>query len=227
MYSQSEENYLKAIYHLEESSEKGVSTSKLSEELQTKAASVTEMLKRLAEKKLVNYQKYYGVSLTPKGKSWALAIIRKHRLWEYFLVEYLNFNWDEVHEVAEQLEHIQSKKLVEELDCFLGRPSFDPHGDPIPNAAGVLPEFKKRRLSEFKVGDALICKGFSDASSSFLQFLDQHKIGLDTLLSIKSIQEFDESMLVKVGNNEIMLSKTATQNIFVEIYKESKLKEKV
>ncbi|MGB7394694.1 MAG: metal-dependent transcriptional regulator, partial [Pricia sp.] len=132
MFSQSEENYLKGIFLLQQAGDGGVSTSSLSDHLRTKAASVTEMVKRLAEKGLVDYQKYYGVQLTDKGKKHALAVVRKHRLWESFLVERLNFNWDEVHEVAEQLEHIESTKLVEELDRFLGRPAYDPHGDPIP-----------------------------------------------------------------------------------------------
>ncbi len=216
MFTQSEENYLKAIFHLQEEAEKGVSTSSLSEELSTKAASVTEMLKRLAEKNLVDYQKYYGVHLTAKGKKQALAIIRKHRLWESFLVERLNFNWDEVHEVAEQLEHIKSPKLVEELDKFLARPDYDPHGDPIPDADGNMPKAPKKRLSQIKEGEKAICKGFNDNSSSFLQFLAKHKIGLDTKLKVLQIESFDESMNILVNQKEVLLSKTATDNIYVE-----------
>lgn len=216
MFTQSEENYLKAIFHLEQEVEKGVSTSSLSELLNTKAASVTEMLKRLAQKDLVDYQKYYGVHLTKKGKKQALAIIRKHRLWESFLVERLNFNWDEVHEVAEQLEHIKSPKLVEELDKFLARPDYDPHGDPIPDAKGNMPKAPKKRLSQLQIGDAAICKGFNDNSSSFLQFLGKQDIGLSTPIEVKDIQSFDESMTVLVNKKEILLSKTATDNIYVE-----------
>lgn len=216
MFTQSEENYLKAIFHLQQEVKKGVSTSSLSELLVTKAASVTEMLKRLAEKNLVDYKKYYGVHLTAKGEKQALAIIRKHRLWESFLVERLNFNWDEVHEVAEQLEHIKSPKLVEELDKFLARPDYDPHGDPIPDANGNMPKAPKKRLSQIKEGEKAICKGFNDNSSSFLQFLAKHNIGLNTKLKVLQIESFDESMNVLVNQKEILLSKTATDNIYVE-----------
>lgn len=152
MFSQSEENYLKAIFHLQLELKGGVSTSNLAESLDTRAASVTEMIKRLASKDLVTYERYYGVQLTKLGKKQALVIVRKHRLWESFLVERLNFDWDEVHDIAEQLEHIKSEKLVEELDRFLERPKFDPHGDPIPDMEGNLPKVKRRKLSELKEG---------------------------------------------------------------------------
>ena len=135
----SEENYLKTIYHLTTSLSTEISTNAIAEMMETKASSVTDMLKKLAEKDLVHYKKYQGVFLTPKGKLAAKMIVRKHRLWEVFLVEKLDFSWDEVHEVAEQLEHIQSKKLIDKLDQFLEYPSIDPHGDPIPNAKGEWP----------------------------------------------------------------------------------------
>lgn len=216
MFTQSEENYLKAIFHLQEEVDGGISTSSLSEKLNTKAASVTEMIKRLAEKELVDYQKYYGVQLTDTGRKHALLIIRKHRLWEYFLVERLNFNWDEVHDVAEQLEHIKSPKLVEELDAFLGRPEYDPHGDPIPDAKGNLPKSPKQKLSHLKKGDKGICKGFNDNSSAFLQFVAKQDIGLDTPIKVVNIESFDQSMTVLVDKKEILLSKTATDNIYIE-----------
>ncbi|WP_027075481.1 metal-dependent transcriptional regulator [Maribacter antarcticus] len=216
MFTQSEENYLKAIFHLQEEEEGGISTSSLSEKLNTKAASVTEMIKRLADKELVDYQKYYGVKLTDTGRNHALLIIRKHRLWEYFLVERLNFNWDEVHDVAEQLEHIKSPKLVEELDAFLGRPEYDPHGDPIPDAKGNLPEYPKKKLSQLKTGDYGICKGFNDNSSAFLQFVAKQKIGLDTTIKVINIESFDQSMTVLADKKEVLLSKTATDNIYIE-----------
>lgn len=216
MFTQSEENYLKAIYHLQKETDGGVSTSSLSELLKTKAASVTEMLKRLAEKKLVDYQKYYGVQLTDTGKEHALAVVRKHRLWESFLVERLNFNWDEVHEVAEQLEHIKSVKLVEELDRFLGRPAYDPHGDPIPDAEGNLPKTPKKRLSQLQQGDRGTCKGFNDASSSFLQYLAKQEIGLGTQFEVLNIEKFDESMTLRIDKEDVLLSKTATDNIYIE-----------
>lgn len=216
MFTQSEENYLKAIFHLQQAAEGGVSTSGISENLETKAASVTEMVKRLADKKLVNYQKYYGVQLTDAGEKQALAVIRKHRLWETFLVDRLSFDWDEVHDVAEQLEHIQSAKLVEELDRFLGRPEYDPHGDPIPDAEGNIPEIPTKRLIQLQKGDRGICKGFNDTSSSFLQFLAKLNIGLGTQFKVKHIESFDNSMTVKVDNKEILLSKMATDNIYIE-----------
>ncbi|MDT7827521.1 metal-dependent transcriptional regulator [Pricia sp. S334] len=216
MFTQSEENYLKAIFHLQQETDGGISTSSLSNLLKTKAASVTEMVKRLADKKLVDYQKYYGAQLTEKGMQHALLIVRKHRLWEYFLVERLNFNWDEVHDVAEQLEHIQSPKLVEELDAFLGRPAYDPHGDPIPDAKGNLPESPSKRLSQLEEGDLGICKGFNDESSSFLKYLAKQDIGLGTQVKVVNIEKFDESMTVKLQDGEVQLSKTATDNIYVE-----------
>jgi DtxR family Mn-dependent transcriptional regulator len=217
MFTPSEENYLKAIFHLQQEADGGISTSSISEKLDTKAASVTEMIKRLADKNLVDYQKYYGVQLTEAGRKQALLIIRKHRLWEYFLVKRLNFNWDEVHDIAEQLEHIKSAKLVEELDIFLGRPEYDPHGDPIPDADGNFPKYPKKRLSELKKGDKAICRGFNDSSSSFLQFLDKHKIGLDTQIQVVDIESFDESMSILVAKKSILLSKTATDNIYVKL----------
>ena len=216
MFTQSEENYLKAIFQLQEETEGGISTSSLSEKLETKAASVTEMLKRLSDKALVDYQKYYGVQLTESGRKQALLIVRKHRLWEYFLVERLNFNWDEVHEVAEQLEHIKSPKLVEELDSFLGRPEYDPHGDPIPDKNGNLPKSATKKLSQLKLGERGICKGFNDNSSAFLQFLDKQSIGLHTPIEILHIEQFDASMTVLVDKKEVLLSKTATDNIYIE-----------
>lgn len=216
MFTQSEENYLKAIFHLQQEMNDGVSTSSLSEILDTKAASVTEMVKKLADKNLVDYKKYYGVQLTELGKKQALAVVRKHRLWESFLVERLNFKWDEVHEVAEQLEHINSIKLVEELDKFLGRPDYDPHGDPIPDANGNLPKAAKKRLSQLKEGSQAICKGFNDTSSSFLKYLDKQGIGMDTSIEVLQIESFDESMTIKVDQKEISLSKTATDHIYVE-----------
>ncbi|MFD0797263.1 metal-dependent transcriptional regulator [Maribacter chungangensis] len=216
MFTQSEENYLKAIFQLQEETEGGISTSRLSDKLETKAASVTEMLKRLSDKELVDYQKYYGVQLTKTGRKQALLIVRKHRLWEYFLVERLNFNWDEVHEVAEQLEHIKSPKLVEELDSFLGRPQYDPHGDPIPDKNGNLPKSPTKKLSQLKLGEKGICKGFNDNSSAFLQFLDKQNIGLYTPIEVLHIEQFDESMTIRVAKRDVQLSKTATDNIYID-----------
>jgi len=212
----SEENYLKAIYHLEKTYNNGVPTNAISEEMSTKPSSATDMIKRLAEKKFLAYKPYQGAKLTTTGKKHAIGVIRKHRLWETFLVENLNFNWDEVHEVAEQLEHIKSAKLTEELDKFLGHPAYDPHGDPIPDANGNLPKLTKKKLSELKENDQGTCKGFNDDSSSFLKFLAKQKIGLETHIKVLHIEPFDESMTVLADTREILLSKTATDNIYVE-----------
>ncbi|MGB5928452.1 MAG: metal-dependent transcriptional regulator, partial [Cyclobacteriaceae bacterium] len=152
MPSLAEENYLKAIYHLSTEDEGNVSTNAISETLNTKPASVSDMLRKLSGKELVSYRKYQGVSLTPSGRKVALQVIRKHRLWEVFLVDKLNFNWDEVHDVAEQLEHIQSPLLIHQLDEFLGHPAYDPHGDPIPDENGGFPEKEQSPLSELTVG---------------------------------------------------------------------------
>lgn len=169
MFSQAEQNYLKAIFSLQQKEEGGVSTSRLAEALRIKAASVTEMVKKLDEKQLLDYQKYYGVELTAAGRKQALFIVRQHRLWETFLVDKLNFDWDEVHDIAKQLEHISSEKLVEELDKFLGRPEYDPHGDPIPDKEGNLPEMYKKRLSQLKEGESAVCSGVNDTSASFFK----------------------------------------------------------
>ena len=147
MFSLSEENYLKSIYHLEAIHGKGISTNSIAKKLETKASSVTDMIKKLAEKEVLVYKKYQGVSLKTLGRKEAITIVRKHRLWEVFLVDKLNFSWDEVHDVAEQLEHIKSPKLIDELDVFLGFPKMDPHGDPIPDKEGNFQKIEKRLLS--------------------------------------------------------------------------------
>ncbi|MDQ5929978.1 MAG: DtxR family transcriptional regulator, Mn-dependent transcriptional regulator, partial [Bacteroidota bacterium] len=161
----SEENYLKTIYHLTTLSVNGVSTNAIAEKMETKASSVTDMLKKLAEKDLVDYKKYQGVSLTDNGRLAAKMIVRKHRLWEVFLVEKLHFAWDEVHVIAEELEHIKSEKLINKLDDFLGNPTEDPHGDPIPNAVGQIISIEKQLLSELSTNEKAICVGVKDSSS--------------------------------------------------------------
>ena len=150
MFSQTEENYLKAIYSLSLKNEKLVSTNDIAKKLGTKASSVTDMLKKLADKKLVDYTKYHGTSLTKKGVKISLLIVRKHRLWETFLVEKLHFKWTEVHVLAEQLEHIKSEELTNRLEAFLEFPTHDPHGDPIPNKDGIVPNEKKANSIEYK-----------------------------------------------------------------------------
>lgn len=213
----SEENYLKSIYILQKDQATGVSTTILAQYLETKPASTTEMIKKLHEKDLVLYKPYQGVILNSNGEKLALSVIRKHRLWETFLAEKLNFSWDEIHDVAEQLEHIHSEKLVLELDRFLGYPKQDPHGDPIPDAQGKVANMEKRRISQLKKGDLGKCIGVNDTSSSFLQFLDKQQIKLGSAIEILNIEDFDQSMTVNVDGKELLLSKIATENIYVRL----------
>jgi DtxR family Mn-dependent transcriptional regulator len=216
MFSDSEENYLKAIFHLERFSKEGVSTNAIAEQMHTKASSVTDMLKKLADKKLVNYVKYQGVTLTNSGRKTAAGIIRKHRLWEVFLVEKLDFSWDEVHEIAEQLEHIESDKLVDRLDKHLNFPKFDPHGDPIPGRDGTFPERDKVLLSELKKGDSGICVGVKDTSPSFLKFLDKNGIALGKKISVLDREEFDGSLKIKVGPETMTISQLISSNLYLK-----------
>lgn len=213
----SEENYLKAIYHLSTLSIADVSTNSIAETMETKASSVTDMLKKLAEKDLVNYKKYQGVSLTENGKLTAKMIVRKHRLWEVFLVEKLHFSWDEVHDIAEQLEHIKSEKLINKLDDFLGNPTEDPHGDPIPNAKGQILKIEKFLLSELKENQIGICVGVKDTSSGFLKYLDKQQIALGSSIEILSKESFDLSLKIKVDNRELTISNKIASNLFVKI----------
>ena len=213
----SEENYLKAIYHLTVVSTSGVSTNAISEAMETKASSVTDMLKKLSEKDLVNYKKYQGVSLAEKGKLEAKMIVRKHRLWEVFLVEKLDFSWDEVHDIAEQLEHIKSEKLINKLDDFLGNPTEDPHGDPIPNAQGFLPKIEKQLLSELAEGQKGICVGVKDTSSEFLKYLDKQGIALGSAIEIMGKESFDLSLRIKVGEQLLNISNKIASNLFVKL----------
>jgi DtxR family Mn-dependent transcriptional regulator len=213
----SEENYLKAIYHIAVASVSEVSTNAIAEEIETKASSVTDMLKKLAEKELIVYKKYQGVSLTEKGKLSAKMIVRKHRLWEVFLVDKLNFAWDEVHDIAEELEHIKSEKLINKLDDFLGNPTEDPHGDPIPDAKGEIITVEKLLLSELKKNQTGLCVGVKDTSAEFLKYLDKNKISLGVSLKVNSIEEFDLSLYVKVNGNEMLISNKIAGNIFVKV----------
>lgn len=212
----SEEDYLKAIYHLSMVDNKAVATNAIAEQMVTKASSVTDMIKKLSEKGLVNYKKYQGVTLSDIGKSKALTIIRKHRLWEVFLVEKLNFSWDEVHEVAEQLEHIKSEKLVDQLDMHLGFPKLDPHGDPIPSKDGSFTASTKKLLNEFPILTKGICVGVKDSSVPFLKFLDKHKIALGDTVTILEKEEFDGSFLVKIEEREIYISNEIAANLYLK-----------
>lgn len=213
----SEENYLKTIYHLISISDSEVSTNAIAESIETKASSVTDMLKKLAEKDLVNYVKYQGVSLTPNGLLAAKMIVRKHRLWEVFLVEKLDFSWDEVHDIAEQLEHIKSEKLINKLDDFLGNPTEDPHGDPIPDAQGKIIKIEKKLLSELEQNQIGICVGVKDSSAEFLKYLDKNEIALGSEIEILLKEDFDLSLKIKVAQRELTISNKIASNLFVKM----------
>jgi DtxR family Mn-dependent transcriptional regulator len=215
--SHTEENYLKAIFKLSEQDGSPASTNAISGEISTSAASVTDMVKRLSEKELINYEKYKGVTLTEAGRRIATHLIRKHRLWEAFLVDKLGFTWDEVHEIAEQLEHIKSLALVERLDQFLGFPKFDPHGDPIPDADGNFAFRKQTPLSELSLGEQGVIVGVQDHSTAFLQYLAQKQLVLGTAVKVLERFEYDESLNVEInGSPGQTLSKKVCQNLFVQ-----------
>ncbi len=215
MFSQSEENYLKAIYHLESISKKGISTNAIAKKLETKASSVTDMIKKISEKNVIVYKKYQGVTLTEFGKKIAANIVRKHRLWEVFLVEKLNFSWDEVHDVAEQLEHIKSPKLINQLDALLGFPTHDPHGDPIPDSDGKLNTIEKSLLSTLVKNEKGICVGVNDSSSEFLQFLDKKGITLGKEIKVLEKEDFDDSLSILIEGEKLSISNKIANNLYI------------
>jgi DtxR family Mn-dependent transcriptional regulator len=217
--TQAEENYLKVIFHAKlDPSLSSVSTNALAKSMQTKASSATDMVQRLADKNLVNYQKYYGVTLTEDGERLALQVIRKHRLWEVFLVKTLDFSWDEVHEVAEQLEHIQSSKLINRIDHFLGFPAFDPHGDPIPNKEGIMPKRPETiSLIDAPLNQLLSIVSVSDNSMEFLQYLDAQQLHLGTTFTITQKLSFDGSINIQTLTGSLLLSSMAIAQIRVNI----------
>lgn len=211
-----EENYLKAIFKLYEQLEKPVSTNAIAAEMTTSAASVSDMLKRLRDKDLINYEKYKGVTLTMNGNSIATRLIRRHRLWEVFLVDKLDFSWDEIHDIAEELEHINSSKLTNQLDAFLGFPKFDPHGDPIPDKDGNFTTRKQVLLSDSTFNKGVIV-GVNEHSTPFLQQLDRLKLILGTSVEILEKFEYDGSLHIKInGDIEQTISGKMAQNIFIK-----------
>ena len=212
----SEENYLKAIYHLTVQLEAEVPTNAIAEMMETKASSVTDMLKKLADKALINYIKYQGVSLTEKGTHAAKMIVRKHRLWEVFLVEKLAFTWDEVHDIAEQLEHIKSEQLINKLDDFLGNPTEDPHGDPIPDAQGKITKIEKLLLSELAESETAICVGVKDSSADFLQYLNKQKIALGAVINVLGRENFDASLHLIINDTPLTVSSKIAGNLYVK-----------
>ncbi|GAB5398495.1 MAG: metal-dependent transcriptional regulator [Aureisphaera sp.] len=216
MYSLAEENYLKAIYHLEQDVKGGVSTNSIADKMDTKPSSVTDMVQKLAEKGVLSYKKYKGTTLTSKGRKTAAGVIRKHRLWEVFLVDKLDFHWDEVHEIAEQLEHIHSEELITRLDKFLGHPDFDPHGDPIPDKNGNVKKTEKKLLSELTKKQKGVCVGVKETSSEFLQYLDKRKITIGTKLTVLGKEFFDGSMIIQVGRDQFFISKKTAENLYIQ-----------
>ena len=215
MLSFTEENYLKAIYHLSDGGTKSVLTNELAEAMSTKAASATDMIKKLSAKEFISYEKYYGVNVTGKGKTEALMVIRKHRLWETFLVEKLGFAWDQVHEVAEQLEHINSPRLIQKLDEFLGYPTVDPHGDPIPDSKGKIKLLPLVSLDQLLTNYQGKIAAVKDSDSNLLKFLD--KIGAKPGVKIKILgkEEYDDSMEILIDDHRVFISKEVSQNILV------------
>ncbi len=216
--SLTEENYLKAIYHLSGSGTESVNTNSLAESMNTTPASVNDMMKKLSNKNLIGYKKYKGATLLPDGKNHALHVIRKHRLWEVFLVQKLHFKWDEVHEIAEQLEHIKSPILVERLDEFLGHPTIDPHGDPIPDSNGIIKEVIKAPLSELDPGLTGMLVNVSNDDPALLQYLDKLKISLGSKIMINERMNFDGSVSIKVDDmDDHFISKTTAECLLLTI----------
>ena len=215
-YSSSKENYLKAIFHLQELN-RTVTTNDVANEMQTRPTSVTDMLKKLKAQKLLLYEKYQGFKLSTEGRKVALQIIRKHRLWEYFLVEKLQFGWDEVHEIAEELEHISSKKLIDRLDEFLGFPKTDPHGDPIPDSQGRWTIPRQVDLLNMPVNKMAEVSSIGDQSAEILELLNHKHIALGTRLEVKKKFAFDNSLEIKIKNQTpVTISEHVAKNVFVK-----------
>lgn len=217
MLSLTEENYLKALLQLQlsENEKDTVGTNELANHLNVKPATANDMLKKLKEKLLVDYEKYGKISLTVSGKKQAIEVLRKHRLWETFLYEKLEFTWDEVHEVAEQLEHIQSKKLVDKLDKYLEFPSVDPHGDIIPTAKGEFKIRFEKTLADVAVGQSCKMVAVKDNSVSFLQYVVKVGLGINNLINVVSKESYDELIEIEVNGQKSSVSKRFAQNIFV------------
>jgi DtxR family Mn-dependent transcriptional regulator len=216
MLSQAEENYLKEIYALQEGSQDEISTNSIAEKMQTKASSVTDMLQKFSNKGLVDYTKYKGSRLSRKGRVKAILIVRKHRLWETFLVEKLNFPWNEVHDIAEQLEHIKSEKLTNKLEAYLGNPQFDPHGHPIPNGNGEIAKVNSIRLSEFKIKEEGVFVGVKDSSDNFLRYLNKNKIAIGDTMKLLDIEPFDNSFLIDTNSRQFVISENVAKNLYLK-----------
>lgn len=210
------ENYLKNIYHLSADNKAIVGNFQLAEKLNIRPASVTEALRKLHELKYVIYEKSYGTRLTATGAKLALTIVRRHRIWETYLAKELGFGWDEVHEIAEELEHIKNDKLIGKLSEILGNPVYDPHGDPIPDEKGKFKKTNFISLAEAKPKGAYKIMGVSDHSSTFLKYLEKHRLLIGEPISVESIEEFDQSLVILCNKNEVVVSPKVAQNIIVE-----------
>lgn len=217
MLSITEENYLKALLHItaEKDGQQEAGTNLIAAQLQVRPATATDMLKKLKEKELIDYKRYGKVTLTEEGRRLATDVVRKHRLWETFLYDKLGFTWDEVHEVAEQLEHIKSDKLVERLDKFLGYPSFDPHGDIIPTADGQIVPKGRKSLSQASVSNTYVVQGVQDNSPSFLQYVAKLGIGINTSVKLLERLEFDGSIAIEINGLRTSISQKMADNIFI------------
>jgi DtxR family Mn-dependent transcriptional regulator len=216
MITHTEENYLKAIFKIAEKEKKSVSTNAISGEMRTTAASVTDMLKRLAEKELIQYKRYKGVQLTKEGNRVATQLVRKHRLWEVFLVDKLDFGWDQVHEIAEQLEHIDSVELINRLENFLGQPKFDPHGDPIPNREGKFTLRNQIVLTEAPLNEYCEIVGVREHSNIFLRHLNELGIQLQKKIILEERFDYDNSVRIRLDQQSILVSGKVAENIFVK-----------
>ena len=214
MQTFSEENYLKIIYNLDKQGIKKITPTAIAEALDNNPASVIDMLKKLGDKKLLAYEKTKGAKLTPNGKAVAISVIRKHRLWEVFLLEKLGYEWDQVHDIAEQLEHIHYADLADKLDKFLGFPKYDPHGDPIPSANGEMVSMNRIMLEEANVGKTYKVVGVKDTSPEFLQYLKKLEIGIGTKITVIEKISFDHSIVIRIGKDiQTTVSKAFSQNL--------------
>ncbi len=217
MITLSEENYLKAIWAISLNNEAKASTNAIADEISTSAASVSDMLKKLQDKELIKYEKYQGVELSEKGNNLATSIIRKHRLWETFLVKKMNFNWGEVHDIAEQLEHIQSPELVDRLDSFLGFPKFDPHGEPIPTREGKIPAINTIPLSQLELGTQGKIIGVTIDEKSFLDYLTKLDISIGSKIKILEKNDFDQSLEIKIDDTNQHISNNVAEHLLIKI----------
>lgn len=199
----SEENYLKSIFRLSQTPDiKKISTSAIAESLGNNPASVVDMIRKLSDKQLIEYDKKKGVKLTLQGQRDAIQIVRKHRLWEVFLLEKLGYRWDEIHDIAEELEHIRHHDLADRLERFLEYPEYDPHGDPIPKANGKMAKSFSASLADGKVGNTYRVAAVRDTSSSFLQYLQKLEISIGTQIRLIEQITFDQSLVISINNAE-------------------------